>query len=230
MEKPPRPITRERRDDSMIDTILFDLDGTLLNTNDLIKASFKHTLDHFYPDKYTEKDIIQFFGEQLEYSFSKVDPTRIEELSNFYRKHNIEHHDELVKEFPNVNATLTTLKEKGYKMAIVTTKRWETVKLGLNLFKMGDFFDAVVAIDDVKKPKPDPEPLLMALEKLESSPENAIMVGDSVSDIEAGHRAGTKTVAVSWTIKGVEIFKDVHPDFIIDDMREIIGVMDELNK
>ena len=189
-----------------------------------------HTLNHYYPGKYTEEDIIQFFGEPLEVSFSKVDPTRIEELSSFYRKHNVEKHDELVREFPHVNTTLTTLKEMGYKLAVVTTKRLDTVKLGIRLAKMEDLFDVVVTIDDVEKPKPDPEPLLLALEKCGSQPESAMMVGDSVSDIEAGRRTGTKTVAVSWTIKGVEIFQDVHPDFIIDDMSEMLGVIDELNK
>lgn len=214
----------------MIDTILFDLDGTLLNTNDLITASFMHTLNHYYPNQYTERDIIGFFGEPLEVSFSKVDPDRIEELSSFYRKHNIEKHDEFVKEYPHVNTTLAALKEKGFKLAVVTTKRWETTKLGLRLAKMESFFDTVVTIDDVEKPKPDPEPLLLALDKLGSKADNAVMVGDSVSDIEAGHRAGTKTVAVSWTIKGVEVFRDVNPDFIIDDMSEMIGVVVELNK
>ncbi|MGV3489307.1 MAG: pyrophosphatase PpaX [Tuberibacillus sp.] len=214
----------------MITTLLFDLDGTLLNTNDLIKASFMHTLNHFYPNQYTEKDILPFFGEPLEVSFQRVDPHRVEELTHFYRKHNIEKHDEFVKEYPNVNTTLAALKEKGFKLAVVTTKRWETAKLGLKFANMESFFDTIVTIDDVEKPKPDPEPLLLALKKLEAKPEEAVMVGDSPSDVEAGHRAGTKTVAVSWAIKGVGAFDDVHPDFIIDDMSEMLGVVEQLNR
>jgi len=214
----------------MINTILFDLDGTLINTNDLITASFMHTLNHFYPNQYTEKDILPFFGEPLEVSFTRVDPNRVEELTTFYRKHNIEKHDEFVKEYPNVNSTLSALKEKGFKLAVVTTKRWETAKLGLRFAKMESFFDTVVTIDGINNPKPDPEPLYLALERLGAAPEEAIMVGDSPSDVMAGHNAGTKTVAVSWAIKGVQVFDEVHPDFIIDDMSEMLGIVDELNK
>jgi pyrophosphatase PpaX len=214
----------------MINTILFDLDGTLINTNDLIKASFMHTLNHYYPNQYTEKDIITFFGEPLEVSFRRVDPERVEELTRFYRKHNKEKHDEYVKEYPNVNTTLAALKEKGFKLAVVTTKRWETAKLGLRFANMTTFFDTIVTMDDIQNPKPDPEPLLLALERLGATPEEAVMVGDSPSDIEAGQRAGTKTVAVSWTIKGVSAFDAVHPDFIIDDMSELLGIVSDLNK
>lgn len=210
----------------MIDTCLFDLDGTLINTNDLIIASFLHTLNHYYPGRYTKKDVIAFIGEPLEVSFQRVDPDRVKELCEHYRRYNLEKHDELVKEFPNVNDTLKTLKEKGYKLGIVTTKRRETVNLGIRLTKIEPFFDVIVTIDDVKRPKPAPDPVRLALEKLGSKPEQAVMIGDSPFDIEAGRSAGTKTVGVSWTIKGVAALREVHPDYLIDDMKELLAIVD----
>ncbi|MFC4618582.1 pyrophosphatase PpaX [Camelliibacillus cellulosilyticus] len=211
----------------MIDTILFDLDGTLINTNDLIIASYQHTLDYYFPNRYTESDMINFIGEPLETTFNRVDPDRAPEMVRRYRAFNLEKHDELFKEYPNVYDTVKQLKEKGFKLGIVTTKRRQTVLLGLQLAKLAPFFNVVITLDDVKNAKPDPEPVLLALDKLESEAGRALMVGDSPSDIEAGRRAGTQTVGVSWTIKGVEVLKPVRPDYIIDDMAELVSILEQ---
>ena len=210
----------------MINTLLFDLDGTLINTNDLIIASFLHTLDRYYPNHYTKEDIIDFIGEPLEVSFAKVDPDRVDEMVEVYRKHNVEMHDQLVKEYPNVLSTIQTLHHKGYKLGVVTTKRLDTVILGLKLAKLDPYFKVVVTIDDVTHAKPHPEPVFKALKALEAKPEEAVMVGDSPSDIEAGKNAGTKTVAVAWSIKGVEMLQKVNPDYIIDNMKDMLSIVE----
>ncbi|GGE36510.1 pyrophosphatase PpaX [Pullulanibacillus camelliae] len=208
----------------MINTLLFDLDGTLINTNELIIASFLHTLEHYYPNKYTRADIIDFIGEPLEISFSKVDSERVEDMVKRYREYNVRMHDQLVTEFPNVYTTIEALHRDGYKLAIVTSKRWKTVKMGLKLSRLDAFFDVVVAIDDIEKPKPDAEPVLRALKALHAKPSEAVMVGDSVSDIEAGKNAETKTAGVAWSLKGVELLKQAQPDFILEDIRDILTI------
>ncbi len=212
----------------MITTLLFDLDGTLINTNELIIASFQHTLDQYYPQKYGRADIINFIGEPLETSFRKVDPERVDEMIQMYRTHNVAHHDELVLDYPNVMETIETLSKAGFRLGIVTTKRWDTVSMGLELMGLKPFFESVITIDDVERPKPDPQPVEMALKELGVEANEAVMIGDSPSDIEAGRRAGTKTVGVAWTIKGPEIIQAANPDYVIEDMKELLGILKTL--
>ncbi len=121
---------------SKITTILFDLDGTLINTNDLIISSFLHTLNHYYPNQYEEKDVLPFMGPPLEESFGDLDEDRVEEMCAHYRAFNHEHHDELVTEFEGVYETVKTLHDKGYKLAIVSTKVRDVVLKGLEPYEV----------------------------------------------------------------------------------------------
>ncbi|MED4402813.1 pyrophosphatase PpaX [Metabacillus fastidiosus] len=208
-----------------INTILFDLDGTLVDTNELIIQSFLHTLNNYYPDKYKREDVLPFMGPTLHETFGGMDVERVEEMITMYRKFNHENHDVLVKEFDTVFETVKTLHEKGYKLGIVTTKIRSTVTMGLALTKLDQFFDVVVTIDDVKNAKPDPEPLLLALEQLGSSPDEAIMVGDNSHDIEGGKNAGTKTAAVAWSAKGRDFIESFHPDYMLEKMSDLLKVV-----
>jgi pyrophosphatase PpaX len=210
-----------------VNTLLFDLDGTLINTNDLILASFQHTLDHYYPGQYKREDAIQFLGPPLYDTFVKMDQNRVDEMIETYREHNLSHHDQLVTEFEGVYETIEALHKQGYKLGIVTTKLRHTVNMGLKLTKLDQFFDVVVTLDDVKHAKPDPEPVLKALELLGAKPEEAIMVGDNHHDILSGQNAGTKTAGVAWSIKGVEYLQSYKPDYIFDNMRDLLTILEE---
>jgi len=179
-----------------ITTILFDLDGTLIDTNELIISTFMHTLDKYYPGKYQREDVYPFMGPSLMDTFSGLDPDRVDEMILEYRTYNLANHDLLVKEFVGVKDTVHTLKERGYKLGIVTTKLHDVVLKGLRLMDLEPYFEAVVALDHVEKEKPDPEPVLKALEQLGAKPEEAIMVGDNYHDILAGKNAGTKTADI----------------------------------
>jgi pyrophosphatase PpaX len=143
-----------------------------------------------------------------------------------YRAYNLANHDRIVTIFEGVYDTIKLLKEKGYKIAIVTTKLSDVVDMGLRLTKLDEFFDVIVALDHVTKAKPDPEPVLMALEKLGSSPEEAIMVGDNSHDILAGKNAGTKTAGVAWTLKGREFLASLQPDYLLDNMRDLLSILE----
>jgi len=210
-----------------IDTILFDLDGTLVDTNELIISSFLHTLGKYYPDKYKREDVLPFMGPSLYDTFSGIDPERAEEMILEYRTYNHENHDRLVKEFKGVNETVKRLKEDGFKIAIVSTKILDTVIKGLKLTKLDPYFDVIVALDHVKKPKPDPEAIYVALKQLDSTPEKAIMVGDNYHDILAGKNAGTKTAAVAWSMKGRDFLAKYEPDFMLDEMSDLLKIVGE---
>lgn len=208
-----------------INTLLFDLDGTLINTNELIIESFLHTLHSYYPDQYKREDVLPFIGPTLYDTFSSINPEKVEEMVKVYRKFNHEQHDVLVTEYETVFETVKTLKEKGFKLGIVTTKIRDTVTMGLALTKLDQFFDVVVTLDDVVNAKPHPEPVLKALEQLGSKPEEAIMVGDNHHDVEAGKNAGTKTAGVSWSIKGRDYISSHNPDYLLERMSDLLPIV-----
>ncbi|MEH6992648.1 pyrophosphatase PpaX [Neobacillus drentensis] len=212
---------------SNINTILFDLDGTLIDTNELIISTYLHTLEKYYPGKYTREDVLPFLGPTLHEVFGEMDPDRVEEMVLEYRTYNIANHDALVKEFVGVMETIETLKKKGYKLAIVTTKREDVAFKGLRLMKLDSYFDVMIAYDHVKKVKPDPEPIFLALEKLDSKPEEALMVGDNFHDVLAGKNAGTKTAGVAWSIKGREYLAKYEPDFMLENMTDLLSILGE---
>ncbi|GGI16215.1 pyrophosphatase PpaX [Gottfriedia solisilvae] len=208
-----------------ITTLLFDLDGTLINTNELIIASFMHTLEKFYPGKYKREHVIPFMGPTLTESFSTVDENRVDELITEYRRFNVEMHDEFVEEYETVYETIETLHEQGYKIGIVTTKARNVVEMGLSYSRLKQFFDVVITIDDVQNAKPHPEPIQLALKKLNATPEETIMVGDNYHDIEGGKNAGTKTAGVVWSLKGKEFLESYHPDYMLEKMSDILTII-----
>jgi pyrophosphatase PpaX len=210
---------------SRITTVLFDLDGTLINTNDLIISSFLHTLNHYYPGQYTEPDVLPFMGPPLEESFGGLDPDKVEEMCTHYRAYNHEHHDELVTEFEGVYETVEALYKQGYKLAIVSTKVRDVVLKGLDLMNLRQFFDVVITLDEVEHAKPHPEPIQKALLELGSSPEEAVMVGDNHHDILAGKNAGVLSAGVAWSAKGRDHLMQYEPDFMLDTMPDLLKVV-----
>lgn len=207
-----------------INTLLFDLDGTLINTNELIISSFLHTLDYYYPGHYKREDVLPFMGPSLAETFGSINPDKVDEMIAMYRKYNLANHDLVVTIFDGVYETIKTLKDKGYKLGIVTTKLSDVVAMGLKLTKLDEMFEVIVALDHVTNAKPDPEPILLALEKLDAKPEEAIMVGDNYHDILAGQNAGTMTAGVAWTLKGREFLETYHPDYILENMSDLLSI------
>ncbi|MGE6379061.1 pyrophosphatase PpaX [Peribacillus muralis] len=211
---------------SNINTLLFDLDGTLINTNELIIASFTETLNHFCPGRFKREDIIPFIGPTLTDTFSSIDPKRVKEMIAFYRAYNWKNHDALVTQFDGVYETVQTLKQAGYKLAVVTTKKRDVVEKGLRLSNLEPFFEVVVTLDEVENAKPDPEPLVKALTQLGSVPEEAIMIGDSYHDILGGKNAGAKTAGVAWSIRGREFLESYHPDYMLEKMADLLNIVE----
>ncbi len=208
-----------------IETILFDLDGTLIDTNELIIASFTHTLEQFSDKSYTREEIMDFIGPPLVDSLKKIDPNRIEEMMEAYRVHNYANHEKYVKAYPTVVDTMIALKEAGFKLGIVTTKLNHAAQLGLELSGMKDIFDSLIGLDDVTHAKPHPEPILTAMGELKANPMTTLMVGDNYHDIEAGHNAGVKTAGVAWTIKGREVLEAHEPDFMLEEMSDLLQIV-----
>ncbi|GGD28746.1 pyrophosphatase PpaX [Pontibacillus salipaludis] len=211
-----------------IRTLLFDLDGTLINTNDLIIASFLHTTETYSDEEYTREDVLKFIGPPLEESLRKINPEAdVEEMMNTYRTHNHENHDRLVEAYDGVVETLEKLKQAGFKLGIVTTKMRQTVDMGIELTHIADKFETIVTLDDVTHAKPHPEPVVRAMKELDAKPEETIMVGDNTHDIESGQNAGTKTAGVAWTVKGRKVLDDLEPDYMLEHISDILKIVME---
>ncbi len=209
----------------MLKALLFDFDGTLLNTNELIIQTFMHVLNDRFPGQYSPEDCIKFIGPSLIETFEQIAPNEVGEMIKKYREWNHAHHDELVTEYDGVLSTLQKLKEQDIRLAIVSTKRRDTIKKGLELMGASHLFEFLIGIDDVKNVKPHPEPVLLAIEKLGISKEEAMMIGDNYHDIEAGKNAGVKTAGVAWSIKGEDFLRQYNPDYMLHHITDLLTIV-----
>jgi pyrophosphatase PpaX len=207
-------------------TVLFDLDGTIIDTNELILQSFLYTLNHYFPGKYTKEDVLPYMGQTL---FEQMERYGGKELMNelvaHYREHNVRVHDELVTEFPHVAEVIPQLAEMGVQLGVVTTKMSKTALMGLRLFDLERYMQVLVTYESTVEHKPHPAPVLLALEELGADPARTLMVGDSEYDILAGKRAGIATAGVAWSLKGEAYLQQFEPDYILRDMREIVPIV-----
>lgn len=213
-----------------VKALLFDFDGTLLNTNDLIIQTFMHVLEERFPGQYSPKDCIKFIGPSLKETFEQITPNEVDQMIYNYRKWNHEHHDELATEFEGVTETLQQLYDLGIRMVIVSTKQRETIERGLQLMGAAHFFEFWIGIDDVEHVKPHPEPVLKAIEKLGVAKEDVLMIGDNYHDIEAGKNAGVKTAGVAWSIKGEAFLRKYNPDYMLQRMEDLLPIVKESMK
>lgn len=210
----------------MIQTVLFDLDGTIVDTNELIVQSFLHSLEGETAEPISRELIIPNMGrplvEQMEFFSGRKE---VEALITKYRAFNLDKHDELVEEFPNVRTVMAKLHENGIKIGIVTSKIRQTTLMGLKLCGLDKYVSTIVTVEDVKMAKPHPEGILAALATLGSTPEQALMVGDSHYDIEAAQNAGVIAVGVTWSWKGRTYLEQYNPDHLIDDMFDLLPIV-----
>lgn len=207
-------------------TVLFDLDGTLVDSGAIILASFKHAARTVLARDVEEEQIAALVGgSNLHDQMRVLSPAHVDELVRVYREHNRPLHDEL-EAFDGVEELIETLSGQGRKLGIVTAKGRQTVDLAFAVLSLESSFDAVVTADMTDRHKPDPAPVLKALELLESEPADAAFVGDSPYDIAAGKAAGVFTVAVSWgKIHPEERLLEAGADVLVHSPKELLDVL-----
>ena len=215
----------------MIKAILFDLDGTLINTNNLIIETFQHVFKEYLNIDVKREELVRDFGEPLGYTIKRyTDDDKVDSLIKAYKTYNEVIHDDLTEAIDGVEEGIKELKEKGYKVAIVTSKRREVTNRGLKLFNLFKLMDCIVTPEDTEKHKPEPEPVLKACEILGVNPEETIMVGDSHNDILSGKRAGAKSCLVRYTAVPMDQVLKHEPDYIIDSILDIVDIVDKEQK
>ncbi len=214
----------------MIDTLLFDLDGTIIDTNDLIITSFMHVLEKHQLTPLTREEIIPKMGATLEQQLQHFSGMGdITTLMTSYRSYNDDHHDAMVKLFPHVEEVVSQLHAKGIRLGVVTTKNKPGTIRVLELFGLSKYMGAVITLNDVDHPKPHPEPVLKAVQMLGADPSRTLMVGDSPMDIQSAKAAGVQSAGVAWSLKGEKALLEYQPDFMLQDMNDLFSLIDKLN-
>jgi pyrophosphatase PpaX len=207
-------------------TVLFDFDGTLVDSGAIILASFKHAARTVLERDVEEEQIAALVGgSNLHDQMAVLDPNRVEDLVRVYREHNRPLHDQL-QAFEGVEELVSSLAAEGRKLGIVTAKGRQTVDLAFAVIELEPYFQAVVTADMTETHKPDPAPVLKALELLESEASEAAFVGDSPYDIAAGKAAGVYTIAVSWgNIHRPETLLAEGADVLVHSPQELLDAL-----
>jgi len=213
----------------MIRTVLFDLDGTILDTNELIFRSFEYVWERKGWTMVTRERLTPFMGGKLHDMFRETagvaTDEEVEELIGIYREYNLKHHDALVKPFPHAKETMDQLRSLGVRMGVVTTKIRKTSEMGLKLCGLYEYMETIVTLDDVMNAKPHPEPVLKAVAALGADAASTLMVGDSAADLLAARAAGVRSAGVAWSIKSKEHLMRCGPDYWIESLRELPSII-----
>jgi pyrophosphatase PpaX len=226
-----------------ITLLLFDFDGTLVDTTPLILRSFCTVWQQVFGFTFEDSCYIKTFGMLLPAAMRELieqaiaegrvarpdDPqvflnSKVEELMLAYRAINLLWHDEMIRPFDGVDEVLRELKARGLKLGVVSSKMRAGLLRGLNHFQMAELFDVIIAGDDCENHKPHPEPLLRAIESAGAPHHETIYVGDSTYDIIAGRAAQVKTAAATWgPFPRIEL-ENLRPDFLLDHPKDLLAI------
>lgn len=214
---------------SKIKAVLFDFDGTIFDTNKLIIASWQEVFRVKKGEKADETMIKATFGEPLLITMERFFPGEAEECVEIYRNYQKDIYFEQIEIYPGMSELIKKLKTERFKTAVVTSRLTSSTVDTLRKFDLIQYFDAVITCDDTDKHKPDPAPALLALNKLEVSSDEAVMIGDSHFDVLCAQNAGVKAVLVGWSeaasvTSGSAEF-DYKPDFVINTPSELMDII-----
>ncbi|MDH5674163.1 MAG: HAD-IA family hydrolase [Myxococcales bacterium] len=210
----------------MAPTVLFDLDGTLIDSIELIVRSHRHAHQELLGITPTREEILAHVGRPLleVYADGGREQAEVDRLVACYRDYNLVHHDAMVQPYPGVGAMLEGLQALGVRLAIVTSKVSELARRGLECCGLSQHFEVIVGGDHVRCGKPAPEPVLLALERLGAEAKNALFVGDSIHDMHAGRAAGVRTAAALWGPFPREALQPAAPDYWLSEAAELIRI------
>jgi pyrophosphatase PpaX len=206
--------------------VLFDLDGTVIDSGAIILASMRHAAREVLGAEVPDAELMAAVGGPgLEAQMYALAPDKVDELVDVYRAHNEPLHAELVC-CAGMDDVLVRLKDEGRRLGIVTAKRRQTVDLAFARIPIAHLFETVVGGDETARHKPDPEPLLLALDRMGARADEAAYVGDAPFDVKAAKAAGLFSIGVTWGgIHARELLEAEKPDALVDTPEELHGVL-----
>ena len=206
--------------------IIFDIDGTLTSTNELIFATFNHIAEKYLHKQFTDTEITAMFGPTEDVILKQWCPDNYEaarkDYYDFYEKNH-----SMADLYPGIIEILDILKKKNVLLSIYTGKGRDASIITLKKLKIYDYFDLIITGDEVKVHKPSPEGITLFLEKFSLPKEKVLMVGDSPADIKASRAAGVKIASVIWDSYSKEAVLKLNPDYLFNS---VVGLKEFLQK
>lgn len=214
----------------MLTAALFDFDGTLVDTTEMIYQGMLHATGEVLGREIPRDTLMANVGQPLPRQMEVLDAEKAALLLESYRAHHEENHDALIREFPGVPEALARLRAAGVKIGVVTSKRRASVEMAVRRFPtLGEVVDHFVSMEETTEHKPHPAPLLKGLEDLGGVPkEEAVYVGDSPYDIAAAKAAGVTSVAVSWGAFSEDTLRSAEPDHLVPDIDSVVDLLLEM--
>ena len=213
------------------DAVLFDLDGTIADTIPLILACYREMMLEHYGHEGDPDAWLATIGRPLPLSLRELAGSTEEalELRRTYKRIQARLHDDMVRAFDGIPEVVGAEVARDSRRAIVTSKGAPMTARTMAVCGVADAFDVVITADHVENPKPDPEPVHIALDRLGVRPsERVVFVGDSAHDVEAGRAAGVTTVAVTWGALGRSALEAARPTYVIDRVDQLRPILDGL--
>jgi pyrophosphatase PpaX len=212
-----------------LQTALFDLDGTLIDSIRLILDSYHHTLTYHKLPPRTDEEWLRGVGTPLHVQFSpwRESPEILEAMIATYREYNLKHHDSMVTIYPGVLEAIREIKSAGIQTGLVTSKNRYGALRGLKLVGLEALMDVMICCDEVANPKPHPEPVEKAVALLGADPTSTVYVGDSIHDMHSGRAAGVRTAAALWGPFKRNHLESAQPDYWLETPADLVELMVE---
>jgi len=209
------------------DGIIFDVDGTLTSTNQLIFQSFNHVTKKYINKTYTDEELIGFFGPTEEAILRDLTGDNFEDARNDYFQFYNEHHSSLADIYPGIKEALEIIKQKKVPLAVFTGKGREAAVITLKVLELFEYFDMIVTGDDVVEHKPSPEGILLFVDKFNLSRDKVLLIGDAPADIQAARAAGVKIASVVWDSYAKETVLESGSDYVFHAVEEMEKFLSE---
>ncbi len=211
----------------MIKAVIFDMDGTLVDSADIILGAFKHVLSGV-GEPYDEMIVKSYIGRVLKDTYSSLLPDHeTEKIINTHiawQKNN----QHLLKEYAGVHELLSNLKGEGYKLGLFTSALRQRVEREINTLKLGSYFDAIVCGDDLTKPKPDKQGVVRIMQMMGIVPDEVVLVGDAEHDILSGKNAGVITIGITHGFGTQESLQKAGADYLVNNLSELLETIKKL--
>jgi pyrophosphatase PpaX len=207
------------------DPVLFDLDGTLIDSVGLIRESHRHAVRAVLGEELGDDVLVANVGRPLIEQMRYFSQHRAEELLRVYREWNHAHTAELLRPYPGIEELLISLKAAGRTLGIITSKSGPTVQLAFDVLPIGHHFDVVIAAEDTERHKPLPDPVHEALRRLGRGVDGACFIGDAPFDLAAGRAAGVAAIGVTWGFFPAEALRPEAPALIVDRPAELADAL-----
>lgn len=205
--------------------VLFDLDGTLIDTSECIRQCFRYATSEVLGEHIPDEVLMSTVGQPLRRQMEILSPEHTEELLAAYMEESHRIHDETIRRLPGVGEMLDELVKLKARMGVVTSKIHKPAQRDLECAGIADHFEFLIGADDCEKGKPDPAPVLEGARLLGTSATKCVYVGDSPYDIDAGNAAGALTVGVTWGMFEREVLLSHQPTCLIDRPDELVNLI-----